>query len=105
MQNYEELLEKLNARIWDYAELKFEEHQSAEALKHVMEEHGFSVESGLAGMETAFRATAGKGRPVIGLLAEYDALSGLSQKAGQTKRKTVMAAAIVSWERLQPEPR
>ncbi|HJG81592.1 MAG TPA: amidohydrolase [Lacrimispora saccharolytica] len=85
MQNYEELLEKLNARIWDYAELKFEEHQSAEALKHVMEEHGFSVESGLAGMETAFRATAGKGRPVIGLLAEYDALSGLSQKAGQTK--------------------
>ena len=85
MQNYEELLEKLNARIWDYAELKFEEHQSAEALKHVMEEHGFSVESGLAGMETAFRATAGKGRPVIGLLADYDALSGLSQKAGQTK--------------------
>lgn len=85
MQNYEELLEKLNARIWDYAELKFEEYQSAEALKHVMEEYGFSVESGLAGMETAFRATAGKGRPVIGLLAEYDALSGLSQKAGQTK--------------------
>lgn len=85
MQNYEELLEKLNARIWDCAELKFEEYQSAEALKHVMEEHGFSVESGLAGMETAFRATAGKGRPVIGLLAEYDALSGLSQKAGQTK--------------------
>ena len=46
MQNYEELLEKLNARIWDCAELKFEEYQSAEALKHVMEEHGFSVESG-----------------------------------------------------------
>lgn len=85
MQNYEELLEKLNARIWDCAELKFEEYQSAEALMNVMEEYGFSVESGLAGMETAFRATAGKGRPVIGLLAEYDALSGLSQKAGQTK--------------------
>lgn len=85
MQNYEELLEKLNARIWDCAELKFEEYQSAEALMNVMEEYGFSVESGLAGMETAFRAAAGKGRPVIGLLAEYDALSGLSQKAGQTK--------------------
>lgn len=85
MQNYEELLEKLNARIWDCAELKFEEYQSAEALMNVMEEHGFSVERGLAGMDTAFRAAAGKGRPVIGLLAEYDALSGLSQKAGEIK--------------------
>ena len=83
MQNYEELFEKLNAKIWDYAELKFEEYQSSEALIDMMKAHGFSVERGLAGMDTAFRATAGKGRPVIGLLAEYDALSGLSQKAGQ----------------------
>lgn len=83
MQNYEELFEKLNAKIWDYAELKFEEYQSSEALIDMMKTHGFSVERGLAGMDTAFRATAGKGRPVIGLLAEYDALSGLSQKAGQ----------------------
>ena len=83
MQNYEELFEKLNAKIWDYAELKFEEYQSSKALIDMMKAHGFSVERGLAGMDTAFRATAGKGRPVIGLLAEYDALSGLSQKAGQ----------------------
>lgn len=83
MQNYEELFEKLNAKIWDYAELKFEEYQSSEALIDMMKAHGFSVERGLAGMDTTFRATAGKGRPVIGLLAEYDALSGLSQKAGQ----------------------
>ena len=83
MQNYEELFEKLNAKIWDYAELKFEEYLSSEALIDMMKAHGFSVERGLAGMDTAFRATAGKGRPVIGLLAEYDALSGLSQKAGQ----------------------
>lgn len=83
MQNYEELFEKLNAKIWDYAELKFEEYQSSEALIDMMKAHGFSVERGLAGMDTAFRATAEKGRPVIGLLAEYDALSGLSQKAGQ----------------------
>ena len=84
MQNYEKLLEKLNAEIWDYAELKFEEYKSADTLIDTMENHGFSVERGLAGMDTAFRATAGTGRPVIGLLAEYDALSGLSQKAGET---------------------
>ena len=84
MQNYEKLLEKLNAEIWDYAELKFEEYKSADTLIDTMENHGFSVERGLAGMNTAFRATAGTGRPVIGLLAEYDALSGLSQKAGET---------------------
>ncbi len=84
MQNYEKLLEKLNAEIWDYAELKFEEYKSADTLIDTMENHSFSVERGLAGMDTAFRATAGTGRPVIGLLAEYDALSGLSQKAGET---------------------
>ena len=50
MQNYEELFEKLNAKIWDYAELKFEEYQSSEALIDMMKAHGFSVERGLAGI-------------------------------------------------------
>lgn len=85
MQDYTQLLTQLNAQIWDYAELKFQEYQSAGAMTELLRRQGFQVESGLAGMETAFTATAGKGAPVIGILAEFDALSGLSQQAGATR--------------------
>ena len=81
MEKYKKLLTELNAGIWDYAELKFNEHQSAVLIEQVLEEQGFMLEKGIAGMETAFTATAGSGRPVIGLLAEFDALSGLSQES------------------------
>lgn len=80
-ETYEKLLEELNANIWEYAELKFHEDRSAHALTAALEEHGFAVERGLADMPTAFLAKAGSGHPVIGILAEFDALSGLSQKA------------------------
>ena len=82
MKDYSELLTKLNSKIWDLAELKFCEHQSAQAMAELLRQQGFVVETGLAGMETAFTAKAGEGHPVIGLLAEFDALSGLSQQAG-----------------------
>lgn len=82
MKDYSELLAQLNGEIWDYAELKFEETRSAGAITKLLREQGFSVEENLADMPTAFTATAGHGRPVIGLLAEFDALSGLSQQAG-----------------------
>lgn len=81
MEDYKQLLTKLNETIWDYAELKFCEHHSAQAMADVMRDQGFEVEMGLAGMDTAFTAKAGAGHPVIGLLAEFDALSGLSQCA------------------------
>ena len=81
MKEYSQLLTQLNNEIWDFAELKFCEHQSAEAMEKVLREQGFAVETGLAGMDTAFIARAGSGHPVIGLLAEFDALSGLSQCA------------------------
>lgn len=80
-EKYRVLLEQLNASIWDYAELKFHENRSAQALENALEEQGFAVERGLADMPTAFLAKAGSGHPVIGILAEFDALSGLSQKA------------------------
>lgn len=86
MNGYTKLLTDLNARIWDAAELKFCEFRSAEAICDVMRQQGFEVKSGLADMPTAFTATAGAGRPVIGLLAEYDALSGLSQQANVAVR-------------------
>lgn len=81
MNQYERILSKLNADIWNYAELKFEEHQSSAAMENLLTKEGFTVVSGLASMETSFTASYGSGRPVIGILAEYDALSGMSQQA------------------------
>ncbi|MEA4932432.1 MAG: amidohydrolase [Lawsonibacter sp.] len=82
MGKYEALLTELNAAIWDYAELRFHEYHSSEAIIDLLKAQGFTVKTNLAGMETAFTATAGSGHPVIGFLAEFDALSGLSQQAG-----------------------
>ena len=65
--------------IWSYAETKFEEYKSSEKLKQLLSEEGFSIETAVADMPTAFVASFGKGKPVIGLLAEYDALPNLSQ--------------------------
>ena len=73
--------------IWDYAELSLQEVRSAEKYCAVLEAEGFTVERGICGISTAFSAAYGSGRPVIGLLAEYDALSGLSQEGGALERK------------------
>lgn len=78
-------------RIWEYAELSLMEEKSARLYCQVLEEEGFQVEKGICGIETAFSASFGSGRPVIGLLAEYDALSGLSQKAGSTVREELVS--------------
>ena len=68
-------------KIWEYAELGLMEFKSSELLASVLERNGFSVKRGVSGMPTAFIASWGDGKPVIGLLGEYDALPGLSQKA------------------------
>ena len=77
--------------IWDYAELSLREFQSAELYVKVLKEEGFTVECPFDGIKTAFRASYGSGKPVIGILAEYDALTGLSQEAGATERKELVA--------------
>ena len=82
--SYEKMLEKLNAEIWDFAELKFNEVKSAAAMTELLEKEGFRVTRGLAHMPTAYMAEYGSGKPVIAIFAEYDALSGLSQQAGVT---------------------
>ncbi|MDR1019384.1 MAG: amidohydrolase [Synergistaceae bacterium] len=71
--------------IWGYAETRFSLPKSADALISVLESEGFRAERGAAGMEDAFVAVCGQGGPVIGLLAEYDALSNLSQVSDSTK--------------------
>src|SRR5262247_4090942 len=76
---------KLSDQIWAFAETALREHKSAEALSRYAEREGFKVERGVAGMPTAFIASYGQGRPVIGILGEFDALPGISQKASPVK--------------------
>lgn len=68
-------------QIWNYAEMGFKEVQSAALLQQTLKDKGFSVEAGVAGIPTSFVASYGAGNPVIVILAEYDALPGLSQQA------------------------
>ncbi|QSZ59873.1 M20 family metallopeptidase [Rhizobium sp. ZX09] len=75
----------LSDSIWDFAELKFEERQSAGILAAALEENGFAVRRGVAGMETAFIGEFGRGKPVIAFLGEFDALAGMSQVADVAK--------------------
>ena len=67
--------------IWAFAELGYLETKSSQRLRTYLSESGFDVESGVADIPTAFVATHGQGKPVIGILAEFDALPGLSQAA------------------------
>ncbi|MCU0384468.1 MAG: amidohydrolase, partial [Flavihumibacter sp.] len=68
-------------KIWDFAELGYKEVKSSALLQETLKNNGFSVEAGVAGIPTAFVATYGSGSPVLGVLAEFDALPGLSQQA------------------------
>lgn len=71
---------QVSKQIWDYAELGYHENKSSALLQAQLKDAGFSVESGVAGEPTAFVASYGEGKPVIGILGEFDALPGLSQK-------------------------
>src|SRR6516165_2081752 len=69
-----------NLKIWEYAEPAWREYKSAKAYCDLLRSEGFTVEAGSGGMPTAFAATWGKGRPVLGSYAEYDAVPGNSQQ-------------------------
>lgn len=71
---------KISDAIWEYAELGMQEFKSSKLLADTLEEAGFTVERGMAGMPTCFVASYGSGKPVIGILGEFDALPMLSQK-------------------------
>jgi len=96
-----EAVERLEPRIhdvsmslWSMAEVALEEDESANLLIEILEEEGFSVEQGVAGMPTAFVASYGSGEPVIGILAEYDALPGVGNAA--VPRRQVRDDAVTS---------
>ena len=75
--------------IWGCAETAFTEEKSMKILCDVLKAEGFTVETGLADVKTAFKGTFGSGKPVIGILGEFDALSGLDQEAGATEKIVV----------------
>ncbi len=77
----------ISHKIWGYAELSLKEYKSAALYTEALRAEGFDVSENLGGIPTAFSGSFGSGKPVIGVLAEFDALSGLSQKAGLTCRE------------------
>lgn len=68
-------------KIWDYAEVGFQEVKSSALLQQTLKDAGFSIQNDIGGMPTAFIATYGTGKPVIGILGEFDALPGVAQEA------------------------
>lgn len=84
-----------NDQIWEFAELAYHEYQSAGLLCQFLKDEGFTVETGLAGIPTCFQGTYsyGCGKPVVGILGEYDALSGLNQAAACPSRQPIIQGA------------
>lgn len=87
----QKLFTDVNDHIWDYAETRFALPKSADELCAAVENEGFRVQRGTCGMDDAIIATWGDGKPVIGILAEYDALPALSQEAGLAEKKPIAA--------------
>lgn len=77
---------KIALQIWGYAEVGYKEQKSSSLLQQTLQSNGFTVQAGVADMPTAFVASYGSGKPVIAILAEYDALPGLSQDAVPEKK-------------------
>ncbi len=88
----EEMIEVSNA-IWEAAETSLQEFKSSEYLINYAEKNGFKVEKGVAGIATAFTATYGTGKPIIGILGEFDANAGISQKKQPTREARVPGGA------------
>ena len=72
---------QLSDKLWEYAEPGMREYKSARAYAEFLKNEGFTVNEKICGMDTAFEGVFGSGSPVICFLAEYDALSGLNQRA------------------------
>lgn len=82
-------LEALSDAIWEHPQVGYQETYAANAFCRFLEKSGFQVEQNLAGIPTAFCASYGSGAPVIGLLGEFDALPGMSQKANCFQKSAV----------------
>ncbi len=83
---------QLSRRIWEFAEVGYKEKQSSDLLKSELRTAGFQIQESVAGIPTAFVATYGQGKPVVGILGEFDALPGLSQDSVPEKRPRLAGA-------------
>jgi len=79
--------------IWEHPEVGFDEYYAAEKYCDFLKKEGFDVEKNLSGIDTAFSGTFGSGNPVIGIMGEFDALPGLSQKSGVLKKEAIIENA------------
>jgi len=93
IEKHQPELINLSDQIWALAETALKENKSSKLLADYAEQQGFKVERGVAGMPTAFVATYGEGKPIIGILGEFDALPGISQKASPVKEVYEAGAA------------
>ena len=89
VDKYRQQAERTALQIWDFAEVGYQETKSSALLQQQLRDAGFTVQAGVAGMPTGFVASYGSGKPVIGILAEFDALPGITQEA---KPERVQAA-------------
>lgn len=93
LQSKQALFAQTADQIWEFAEMRFQEKQSSALQKQLLSQEGFTIESSIGGIETAFRASFGSGHPVIGLLGEFDALPALSQQADVTEQAPITPGA------------
>src|SRR5688500_7762737 len=92
VEKHQAELIKLSDASWAYAETALKEQKSAKVLADYAEAQGFKVKRGVAELPTAFIAEYGTGKPIIGIMGEFDALPGISQKAQPVKEALVPGA-------------
>ena len=85
IESQREMLNELSYKIWAKPEVGYLEYEACKLSSEALKAAGFEVEVGVFGVPTAIRASFGSGHPVIGLLGEYDALPGMSQKVKSEK--------------------
>lgn len=93
IDKHQQELISVSDKIWAYAETALRENKSSKELADYAEVQGFRLKRGVAGMPTAFTAEYGSGKPIIGIMGEFDALPGISQKAQPTKEALNPGAA------------
>jgi aminobenzoyl-glutamate utilization protein B len=93
VNKHQQELIAISDKIWTYAETALKETKSSKELADYAEAQGFAVKRGVAGMPTAFIAEFGSGKPIVGIMGEYDALPGISQKSQTTREPLQVGAA------------
>ncbi|WP_159518953.1 amidohydrolase [Erysipelothrix urinaevulpis] len=98
-----EKITQLSDTIWSLKEVKFETQESAKLMANTLEEQGFSIEFGVAGLQSAFVASYGEFGPTVGFLAEYDALEGVGHACGHNLLGSGSTLAAILCKEYQQE--